>query len=359
MNYTIERFLSDNATIKHIPINAILELTPLCNLNCDMCYVRLDKTAVNKMGGLRSVDEWITWAEEMQQAGTLFTLLTGGEPLLYPEFQKLYLHLKKLGMIITINTNGTLIDEAWADFFAVNRPRRINITLYGKDSNTYDKLCHCSKGFQQTIRAIQLLKSKNIDVKINGSITPSNMQDSFQLLRIAERLKVPIKIDTYMYPASREKSHCFNEAARLNPSLAAKIRTLLMKQQNEDFTDRAKDFVTKAENTAPGIKQETQSTCRAGRSSFAINWQGYMRPCILVTKPEVPVFSNGFISAWNQITEKTAQIYLSSKCNTCTLRNVCQTCAACAFLETGKYNGTPDYMCQYTQQTLKFLKEYL
>ena len=28
-------------------------------------------------------------------------------------------------MVLTINTNGTLLDEEWADFFAENRPRRI------------------------------------------------------------------------------------------------------------------------------------------------------------------------------------------------------------------------------------------
>ena len=36
----IERFLCEKATINHTPINAILELTPLCNMNCDMCFVQ-------------------------------------------------------------------------------------------------------------------------------------------------------------------------------------------------------------------------------------------------------------------------------------------------------------------------------
>ena len=70
----------------------------------------------------------------MQKAGTVFLLLTGGEPLLFPDFKTLYRRLRNLGMILTINTNGTLLDEAWADFFATYPPRRINITLYGADA---------------------------------------------------------------------------------------------------------------------------------------------------------------------------------------------------------------------------------
>ena len=42
-----------------------------------------------------------------------------------------------MGMILTINTNGTLLGESWADFFAEYRPRRINITLYGADAASY------------------------------------------------------------------------------------------------------------------------------------------------------------------------------------------------------------------------------
>lgn len=81
-------------------------------------------------GKLRTVNEWIALSEQMQRAGVLFLLLTGGEPLLYPGFKELFTHLKKAGMILTVNTNGTLIDEEWADFFAKNPPRRINTLLW-------------------------------------------------------------------------------------------------------------------------------------------------------------------------------------------------------------------------------------
>ena len=42
----------------------------------------------------------------------------GGGPLLVPGFKELYLALKAEGMVLTLNTNGTLLDEPWADFFA-------------------------------------------------------------------------------------------------------------------------------------------------------------------------------------------------------------------------------------------------
>lgn len=117
MNYmddasTFERSLLQKARQKHIPVTGALELLPLCNMNCDMCYVRLSRSEMERQGRLRTVEEWVRLAEQMQKAGTVFLLLTGGEPLLFPDFKTLYRRLRNLGMILTINTNGTLLDEA-------------------------------------------------------------------------------------------------------------------------------------------------------------------------------------------------------------------------------------------------------
>ena len=169
-NTTFERQLFAKAARNRIPLYGVLELLPLCNLNCDMCYVHLSKQEVQSQGRLRSLDEWISLAKQMKDAGTLFLLLTGGEPLLFPQFKELYCVLKDMGMILTLNTNGTLINEEWAEFFAKNKPRRINITLYGSKNETYENLCHMKDGFDKTIRGIELLKKYEIDVKINGSL---------------------------------------------------------------------------------------------------------------------------------------------------------------------------------------------
>ena len=92
MNYmddasTFERSLLQKARQKHIPVIGALELLPLCNMNCDMCYVRLSRSEMERQGRLRTVEEWVRLAEQMQKAGTVFLLLTGGEPLLFPDFK--------------------------------------------------------------------------------------------------------------------------------------------------------------------------------------------------------------------------------------------------------------------------------
>ena len=96
---TVEQFYIENARKKRIPINGSMELLPLCNLNCRMCYVRLTVEEVHALGGLQAADKWIALGRQMKDAGVLFLLLTGGEPLLFPDFRKLYLELRKMGFI--------------------------------------------------------------------------------------------------------------------------------------------------------------------------------------------------------------------------------------------------------------------
>ena len=356
---TMEKMLIQRAIRNRQPINGTLELLPLCNMNCNMCYVRLSRGEMERQGRLRTVDEWLEMARQMQRAGVLFLLLTGGEPLLYPDFRKLYLGLKELGMILTINTNGTLLDEAWAAFFGKHPPRRINVTLYGADEKAYRELCHYPGGFDKTIHGIRLLRQCGVDVKLNGSVTRRNMGDTQAIYAITRELDLPIHMDTYMLPGLHERDKPEHLQSRLNPEDAAEayVQTLQAEYTPEAFRQFAQQWIWLAEQAPAGFTDHM--VCQAGKSSFAINWQGEMRPCVSLPGPSVPVFETGFDAAWKTIVEETDKITLSPKCSVCALRQVCQTCAACALLEGGFYDAVPDYMCRYTQHTLDCLKAEL
>ena len=216
-NITLERAMTRRAAVAQRPINGSLELLPLCNMNCDMCYIRLSRTEMEQTGRMHMADEWIRLGEEMAQSGVLFLLLTGGEPLMFPDFRRLYLELRRRGMILTVNTNGTLLDEEWAEFIGENKPRRINITLYGADDEAYRKLCHYPGGFEKALNAIRLLRERGVDVKINGSVTKENYKDMAAIYRIGQEMDVPVHIDTYMLPGIHESDKSFDEQSRLNP----------------------------------------------------------------------------------------------------------------------------------------------
>ena len=354
---TIEKAMLRRASAAQRPITGTLELLPICNMNCDMCYIRLSRTEMEKKGRMRTADEWISMGEEMERAGVLFLLLTGGEPLLFPDFRRLYLSLKERGMILTVNTNGTLIDADWAAFFGENKPRRINITLYGADDRAYETLCHYPGGFEKTVQGIRLLKERGVDVKINGSVTKSNRNDMEKIYAIGRELGAPVHMDTYMLPGIHERKLPFEAQSRLEPeeAAAAEMEMLRNEMNPEAFRMYVRQMLLQIKKE--GNVYSEGITCMAGNCSFAVNWQGEMRPCVTLEEPSVPVFETGFESAWQQISEKVKAYRVNEKCRQCRLRPVCKTCVASARLETGEYDGLPEYLCRYVRKYIRLLKD--
>lgn len=350
----IEERLVSKATLCRIPIGGTFELLPLCNMNCEMCYIRLSVDEMAQRGRIRLVDEWLDMARQMKEAGTLFVLITGGEPFLYPQFKELYRGLKQLGMIITINTNGTLITEELAQFLSEDKPRRINVTLYGASNETYEKLCHYPNGFDRTIAGIELLKKYHLDIKLNGTLVPENAHEVDQMIAFARKHDLYLKIDTYMFPSSRKKIHPFPQQARLSAFDAAKKCVEIKKKMDVDEYVKYQNYMLTASRE---INRDCSLNCRAAKSSFWITWDGYLTPCVFMDEPAIDVFKHGFKASWEQLVHQERHLHLPSACGQCDKRKVCQICGACAYCENGNLDDRPTYMCNYIDAIIEELEK--
>lgn len=344
-----------------LPITGGLELLPLCNMNCDMCYVRLSRAEMEARGRLRSGREWLELGRQMARAGTLFLQLTGGEPLLHPDFKEIYLGLKKLGMILTVNTNGTLIDEEWADFFGAIKPRRINITLYGASEETYGALCHYPGGFDRVLRAVKLLRGRNVDVKLSGSLTRENAGDLQAMAALAKNLGVPLHVDSYMIPAARERGIPFDQQSRLMPEAAAAAAVAFMKavKTPEEFAEYGAAALHRVDQPVSANGEPAVPGCLAGRCGFTVSWLGRLQPCEVLTDPAADVFEMGFEAAWTQVRQQYQAVRYCADCAACRLRPLCSTCPAACLMETGGYLGRPDYLCRYAAETERLLRRFM
>lgn len=357
---SIEQKLFMWAESRKEPIYGVLELTPMCNMNCDMCYVRLSREEMDNQGKMLSLERWLELAREMKDAGVLFVLLTGGEPLLYPWFKELYLELLNMGMVVTVNSNGTLMNDEWIEFFSQHKPRRINITLYSHHEEGYIKLCHY-KGYEKAVNALKKLKERNVAVKINCSLTKHNVESYEQVIDLGKELDIPVFADTYMAPATRERCRPFDFEGRLDAKEAARVRIQVLRKEmgDEVFKESARLHIDLAENTPVGESKKGGMKCKAGKCSYTINWRGEMIPCVIMSAPSVDTIGMDFKDCWKEIVCKTEEIYTSEKCQQCTLRKVCNVCPTYSLLETGKYSGVPEYLCEYTKWTIEYFKEEL
>lgn len=187
-----------------VPLSGTFELTPRCNFRCKMCYIHRAEHDAAARAAERSAAQWLALAEQCCREGTLMLLLTGGEPLLRPDFREIYTGCKRMGLVLSVNTNASLIDDDMVELFAANPPRRINITLYGASPETYGALCGSREAYARVVRAILNLQSAGVIVKLNfpSHLTTATTRRPYTILRrstsspfrrpaICSRLSVP------------------------------------------------------------------------------------------------------------------------------------------------------------------------
>ena len=367
----ITEYLHRKAANSRTPLSGTFELTPLCNMNCRMCYVRLTKQQQESVGTLHTADEWIRIAEKAKEQGLLYLLLTGGEPFTHPEFRTILKTLHHMGFILTVNTNATMIDENVVAWLKESPPVRMNITLYGASDETYDRLCRNTKGFTQAVHAIELLQEAGIPLRINCSITPYNREDVPAITRFCIEHNLVFAPTAYMFPPLRKNISMVGQNDRFTPEEAAAAQTEVefLMTGPERFLEKVKNQNLEGLVTDPDedcIDVEGKGLrCRAGKCAFWITWYGRMIPCGMMplTEPYMNVFEDEFKDCWECVVEETGKIKLPGKCETCSLKEICRPCGAMTVTETGRFDSVPEYRCQmahaYPGECIKIVRKIM
>lgn len=348
--------LHRKADVMGIPISGTFELTPMCSMDCRMCYVRMSEEDVKKSGKrLRTMDEWLAIAEELKEKGMLLLLLTGGEPFTYPGFRELYMKLREMGFVISINSNATLIDDETVAWLKENPPQRINITLYGASDETYLRLCRHPRGHTVVTRAIEALQDAGINVKLNCSVTPENVDDLEEIIRYSDERKLILQATSYMFPPVRRDKTSVGKNNRFEPADCARVeaRIRLLQRGRENL-------LRYCENVEQHCPLEDDATfdcegdavrCRAGKSSLWLTWDGRMLMCGMLDQPGFDLDEVPLAEAWEKLRASAREIRLPRECAACDARDSCRTCAAMIYTETGSYEKKPQYRCDLMRAT--------
>ena len=359
----LTEYLHMKASRIKTPISGTFELSPLCNMDCKMCYIKMSKEKQESIARLRTKEEWIELAQKAKEKGMLFLLLTGGEPFLVKDFKELYIELHKMGFCISINSNGTMIDEDVIEWLKHYPPMRINMTLYGASNETYGRLCNNPKGFTQVTKAISLLKENNIQVKLNCSVTPYNKDDLKQMMDFAQEHDLVIQATSYMFPPLRKDETKIGQNDRFNAEDAALYGAYISAYSNG--FDRFKDYIESGQlalydaDDDCGVVEGDHMRCRAGITSFWMTWEGKMLPCGMIPDSGKDPWEVGFDEAWENAKNIVSEIKLPVKCAGCGKKDECKACAAMVYTETGTYDKVPQYRCEMTKNYPEACKKVL
>ena len=336
-------FLEKKARERGIPLNGQFELTPLCNLDCRMCYVHLSKEQLHNQP-LLPVETWKDLMHQAWEAGMVHAVLTGGECFVYPGLKEIYLYLQSLGCLVTVMTNGLLLDEEWIRFFQEHPPESIKVTLYGADEDTYERVTG-RRVFRTVLEHLRLIREAGLPLSIN--ITPSKYlgEDVFETIRTAREYTQDVIINASLFQPNEETGRS-GQSDDVDAAFYARILRF-----RQELYGRHTETIPETQLPAAGgpMHETTECglNCGGGRSSFVINWKGNMTPCNPLPVESKPLEA-GFQEAWKQIHETAVHWPVVPECKGCAYESVCDTCAArmLSYCAPGK---CPEKLCEKTR----------
>lgn len=335
-----------------IPVSGAIEVTRRCPLTCAHCYNNLPMGDTQARRSELTYQEHCRILDEITDAGCLWLLYTGGEIFARRDFLEIYTYAKQKGLIVTLFTNGTLITPRVADHLVQWRPFCIEITLYGRTRETYERLTGIPGSYDHCLNGIALLRERGLPLKLKTVGVTINKHEIGDMKRFAEEeLGVGFKFDSMINP----RIDCSHSplAVRLTPAEIVEM----------DLKDPARvaewrSFGEQFNRPVHASEQRDQVYhCGGGVNSFAIDPQGRMTICVLSHFDAYDLRQGSFLDGWNDflLRVREKKIRRVTKCTDCQIKAMCGMCPANGELENGDPDAPVDFLCHVAHLRAKVL----
>jgi radical SAM protein with 4Fe4S-binding SPASM domain len=320
-----------------VPISGSIDLTHRCNLRCVHCYLAGNFERHIDNYNEMSPSRILALIDEITEAGCLYLLITGGEPLLRKDFPEIYSHAKKRGLVITVFTNGTLITDRVLDLFEDMPPQLVEISIYGATASTYEKITGVPGSYEKCLNAITKLVERKIPVGLKTILMTVNRNEFFAMEDIAKNFGVKFRFDAAIFP-------------RINGDKSPiGLRVPAAEAIEKEFSDaeRARQWVKYFQRSQDNLPNNKLFNCGAGLTGFHIDSYGNLQPCIMTNYIQHDLSTDSFLSGWYGIIsgirdKKTSNL---AGCNKCEISHLCGFCPAFFKWETGAEEIYSEYLC--------------
>jgi radical SAM protein with 4Fe4S-binding SPASM domain len=325
------------------PLEVSIEVTRRCPLHCLQCYNNVALEDQEARSREMSRDEHFRLLDELAEMGCFWLLYTGGEIFARKDFLEIYTYAKKKGFLITLFTNGTLINQTVADYLAEWPPFAIEITLYGRSKETYEALTSVPGSYDRCLKAIELLRERRLPLKLKAVSTTVNKHEVWAMKRFAEEeLHTEFKFDSLI----NARIDCSQSplAVRLSPEEIVALDMSMPKLAAEYRTLAQRD----RQQPPPLAHDDSVYFCGGGMNSFAVDPYGNMGICVLAQQETVDIRQGGVKHAWEEplFRIRTKKRTRPTKCTNCRIQSLCSMCPANGELEKGDAESPVDFLCE-------------
>ena len=157
------------------------EITDRCNLRCRHCG-----SSCTTEGQALTIDDVERTLKTVQQSPYKPTIcLTGGEPMMHPDFFGIACHVKEMGFNWGMTTNATLIDDIAAEKLRKAGMSTVSVSLDGMEKS-HDSLRQKEGAWRLALRGIESLQKAGFEPQVTTVLHQGNfdeLEPMYKLLR--------------------------------------------------------------------------------------------------------------------------------------------------------------------------------
>ena len=338
-----------------IPFKASIDLTYRCNNDCRHCWVRLDPRGPEKQKELTTA-EIFDIVDQAKKLGTREWAISGGEPMLRPDFYDLFDYITRNSKVYSLNTNGTLITPKIAKLMQERKGMKM-VALYGASKEVYEDVSRIPGSYNAAMRGFRLLKEAGAGFIVQVIPMKANHHEYDDMLNLAKELSPNYRIGAPWLYLSADGDEQKNQEIR-EQRLPAKVAVEL---------DPPQAGANENGGHSSGVVYDDNifQACIENRRDFYIDPYGQLTFCSFVREPSLMYdLRLGTVKeAWENFIPslkdkfKGGQEYRQN-CGTCEYRSDCRWCGVYAYLEHGRHSSKVEYLCQVAQENRKYKKDW-
>ena len=181
----LEKYFAKNPQL----LNFQIELTSKCNERCIHCYIPHEDKLYNIDDNL-----YYDTIKQLKDIGVISVSLSGGEPMLHPNFLEFLKYAQEFNFYTKVFTNLTLLNEDIIKLMKNNRTS-VYVSLYSMNEINHEKITQMKGSFNKTKSNILKLIENNIPVHINCPIMDYNKNDYNEVYKWAKSLNLEVRVD--------------------------------------------------------------------------------------------------------------------------------------------------------------------
>lgn len=183
------------------PMVVIWEITRACALACKHC--RADAITRRHPGEL-TTEEGFRLMDQIKELDSPIFVLTGGDPLLRPDFFDLVRYGTEIGLRVSASPSGTkLVTAENMRKAAAAGLKRVQFSLDGASAETHDAFRRVKGSYQWTMDGIRNCLDNGIEVQISTTVSRHSIGELRQIARIVEDVGSTLWSVFFLIPVGR------------------------------------------------------------------------------------------------------------------------------------------------------------